>query len=81
VRDEMSRYARLPHHADNREALGKAALIGAAIDTPADLPAALAPYRDAHLVIRPVLASPGDLGAWETAARDLAPGQVGAPSA
>jgi len=74
VRAEMSRYARLPHHADNREALGKAELIGVAIDTPAQLPAALAPYRDARPVVRPVLESPGDLGAWEAAARDLAPG-------
>ena len=70
----MSRYARLPHHADNRAALGKAALIGAAIDNPAQLPSALAEYRDARPVVRPVLASPGDLRAWEAAARDLAPG-------
>jgi hypothetical protein len=80
VRLEMSRYARLPHHADNREALGKAELIGAAIDAPTELPAALAPYRDVgsaiRPVIRPVLAAAGDPAAWEEAARALAPTAV-----
>jgi alkanesulfonate monooxygenase SsuD/methylene tetrahydromethanopterin reductase-like flavin-dependent oxidoreductase (luciferase family) len=77
VRSEMARYARLPHHGDNRDALGRAALIGVAIQDAAQLPAALAPYRGARTVIRPVLASPGQLDAWEAAARDLAPGSKG----
>jgi alkanesulfonate monooxygenase SsuD/methylene tetrahydromethanopterin reductase-like flavin-dependent oxidoreductase (luciferase family) len=81
VRAEMRRYARLPHHGDNRDALGRAELIGVAIDAPGDLSAALAPYRDARLVLRPVLESPGDLGAWEEAARDLAPRGTGTPRA
>jgi hypothetical protein len=80
LRAEMVRYGKLPHHGNDREAFGFAALIGAVLDSPADLPAALAPYRGARIVIRPVLASPGDLGAWETAARDLAPAKD-APSA
>jgi hypothetical protein len=83
VRQEMARYARLPHHADNREALGKAELIGAAVETPAELPAALAPYHvealpdgiqvRVRLVVRPVLAAAGDPAAWAAAARALAP--------
>ena len=75
VRVEMGRYARLPHHGDNREALGKAELIGAAVDTAADLPAALASYEHAGVspVVRPVLAAAGDPAAWEAAARLLAP--------
>jgi hypothetical protein len=76
VRLEMSRYARLPHHADNRDALGRSVLIGAAIDRPAELPAALEPYGagpDVRPVIRPVLAAAGDPSAWEEAARLLAP--------
>jgi alkanesulfonate monooxygenase SsuD/methylene tetrahydromethanopterin reductase-like flavin-dependent oxidoreductase (luciferase family) len=75
VRVEMSRYARLPHHVDNRDALAKAELIGAAIESPVDLAAALARYWQAGVrpVVRPVLAGAGDPEAWEAAARSLAP--------
>jgi alkanesulfonate monooxygenase SsuD/methylene tetrahydromethanopterin reductase-like flavin-dependent oxidoreductase (luciferase family) len=77
VRTEMSRYARLPHHTDNRDALGRAELIGAAIASPSELPAALEPHRLGRPVIRPVLAAAGELAAWEEAARLLAPKQSG----
>ena len=80
VRREMSLYARLPHHADNRDALGKAELIGAAVASAAELPDALTPYQAARPVIRPVLAAAGDPAAWEEVARALAPSTL-APTA